>query len=71
MVVPRDADAGPTRLLYRPEGAARQLDMSRAKLFRLLASGQIDSVKIDGIRRIPHSSLVAYVERISAEQSAA
>lgn len=71
MDVPRPAEAGLPPLLHRVEAAAQQLDLSRAKLFKLLASGQIESVKIDGLRRVPHAALVAYVERLQSEQGAA
>jgi excisionase family DNA binding protein len=48
-------------LLYRPEEAAVQLRISRTKVYALLRSGAIRSVKIDGLRRIPASALVDYV----------
>ncbi|OAA23603.1 DNA-binding protein, excisionase family [Frankia sp. EI5c] len=71
MAIPRLADAGPPPVLHSPEGGARQLGISRAQMFKLLATGEVASVKIGRLRRIPHGSLVAYVERLQTEQGAA
>ena len=54
------------RLLYRPEEAAEVLAIGRPKLFELLASGEIESYKIGGSRRISRAALEGYVERLSA-----
>jgi len=48
-------------LLYRPEEAAVQLGISRSKVYLLLRRGEIRSVKIDGLRRIPAAALADYV----------
>lgn len=52
------------KLLYPPEEAAQRLTISRSQLFELLARGEIKSVKIGRLRRIPHDELTAYVERL-------
>jgi excisionase family DNA binding protein len=49
-------------LLLTTTQAADLLGVSRATLYRLLKSGAIDSVLIGRLRRIPHASLVAYVD---------
>jgi len=59
------------RLLYTAEDAAFLLSLSRSELFVLLKSGEIPSVKVGRLRRVPHASLLAYVERLVAEQGAA
>lgn len=51
-------------LLHRPEDAARLLQVSRSELYLMLASGEIESVKIGKLRRVPHEALVAYVARL-------
>lgn len=51
-------------LLYKPEEAAVQLRISRTKVYALLRSGAIRSVKIDGCRRIPVTALVEYVAQL-------
>ena len=53
-------------LLYRPEQAAHMLGISRAQLYLLLASGDIASVRIGRLRRIPRTSLDAYVASLEA-----
>jgi excisionase family DNA binding protein len=58
-------------LLFRPEEGAQILGVSRARLFELLAAGQIESVKIGRSRRIPRAALEAYVDRLRREQAAA
>ena len=50
-------------LLKVPEAAA-QLGLSRAKLYELLSSGALPSVRVDGCRRIRRSDLLAYVESL-------
>ncbi|HJY72507.1 MAG TPA: excisionase family DNA-binding protein [Streptosporangiaceae bacterium] len=45
--------------------------ISRSKLYELLASGAISSVRIDGSRRIPVTALEEYVSRLLAERTAA
>ena len=54
-------------LLYKPEEAAIQLRISRTKVYALLRSREIRSVKIDGSRRIPVAALSEYVARLEGE----
>jgi excisionase family DNA binding protein len=51
-------------LLYNPTEAAEILGISRSGIFRLMSSGQLESVKIGGLRRIPASALEKYVESV-------
>lgn len=55
------------RLLYKPEEAAQELGMSRSNFYLLLASGEIESVKIGKLRRIPGAALDEYVARLRSE----
>lgn len=55
-----------TRLLLTPEESAETISVSRSKLYELLASGAIESVRIGKSRRIPAEALQAYVERLRA-----
>ena len=52
-------------LLKIPEVAA-QLRISRAKVYELMASGVLPSVKVDGCRRARSEDLAAYVARLPA-----
>jgi excisionase family DNA binding protein len=49
------------RVALRPEEAADTLGISRAKLFELLAQGQIRSIKIGRARRVPLAELHSWV----------
>ena len=60
-----------TRLLLTVPEAAEALAISRSKLYELLAAGAVDSIRIDGSRRIPFSALEEYVSRLLAERKAA
>jgi excisionase family DNA binding protein len=57
-----------SQLLYDPTEAAQVLRMGRATIYLKIASGEIESVKIGKLRRIPAAALDAYVERLRAEQ---
>lgn len=50
-------------LLKIPEVAAR-LGMSRAKVYELMASGALCSVRVDGCRRVRTEDLVAFVANL-------
>jgi excisionase family DNA binding protein len=49
------------RLLYRVTEAAECLGLSRAKVYELMRTGVLPSVRIDGARRIRADDLRAYV----------
>lgn len=55
-------------LLTVPEAAAT-LAISRSKLYELLASGVVRSVRIDGSRRVPVQALEAYVAGLLSEEA--
>ena len=50
-----------TRLLLTVPESAEALAISRSKLYELLASGAVDSIRIDGSRRVPVEALETYV----------
>jgi excisionase family DNA binding protein len=47
-----------------PAEICTRLRISRAKLFRMLKAGELDSVKIGGTRLIAASQYIAFVERL-------
>ncbi len=53
-----------TRLLLTVPEAAQALAISRSKLYELIASGLVRSVRIDGSRRVPVEALEAYVAHL-------
>jgi excisionase family DNA binding protein len=59
------------KLLYRPKEAAKALGIGRDKLYDLIRSGRLDSVKDGGARFITADAMRAYVELLRAEASEA
>jgi excisionase family DNA binding protein len=55
------SDEPVSRLLYRVGEAAAALGLSRAKVYELINSGALRSVRIDGARRIRAADLEAFV----------
>jgi len=53
-------------LLLKIPDLAAQLRISRAKVYELMASGVLPSVKVDGCRRVRSEDLAAYVARLPA-----
>ena len=54
-------------LLYRVSEVASALGLSRAKVYELINSGALHSVRIDGARRIRAVDLEAFVASLSGE----
>ena len=57
------------RILLSVEDAAAQLALSRTRMYGLIKNGEIVSVRIGRLRRVPVESLAAYTARLIAEQS--
>jgi excisionase family DNA binding protein len=55
------------KLLYRPKEAALMLGIGRDKLYDLMRSGRLDSVKDGGVRFITADALRAYVTLLQDE----
>jgi excisionase family DNA binding protein len=51
-------------VLLRPDEAAEALRVGRTKLFELLRTGEVRSVKIGHLRRVAPSALAEYVARL-------
>ena len=56
-------------LLLTPEEAFNEIKVGRAKGFQLLSSGELPSIKIGRLRRIPMEGLRAWVQRQVAQQA--
>lgn len=50
------------KLLYRVGEVAAYLSVSRSKLYELVRTGRLPSVKIDGIRRIRGRDVMEFVD---------
>jgi excisionase family DNA binding protein len=57
-------------LLHTPEEAAERLRCGRTTVYELMASGELESVKVGRLRRVPAVSLVAYVDRLRSGEAA-
>ena len=51
------------RLLLTVSEAAQQLGIGRSLLYVLLADGQVESIHVGRLRRIPTDALATYVDR--------
>ena len=57
------------RLLYRVSEVAEFLGVSKAKVYELVGSGALPSVRLDGCRRVRADDLRAYVDGLSSVAS--
>lgn len=55
------------KLLLTPTEAAEALGIGRSKLYELMRTGVVQSVRLDGSRRIPWSALIALVSRLQEQ----
>ncbi len=51
-------------ILLRVEEAARRLGIARTLMFRLIKDGEVESVRVGRLRRVPVASLQEYVDRL-------
>jgi excisionase family DNA binding protein len=59
-------------MLLRVEDAASRLGIARTLMFRLIKDGEVESVRVGRLRRVPVASLGEYVDRLrQAEKSPA
>ena len=61
------AKARPYKLLVTPEEAAEILSVGRTRIFELMSSGQLCSVRIRRSRRIPLAALEQLVKQLVEE----
>jgi excisionase family DNA binding protein len=54
-------------MIYTVEEAAQMLKISRWKIFDLIRTNQLHSVKIGGLRRIPHTAIEEYLIQLMTE----
>ena len=51
------------RLLLRPAEAAEAIGIGRSKVYELLASGDLPSIRVGGAIRVPVTALHTWIER--------
>jgi excisionase family DNA binding protein len=59
-----------TKLLLTVEEAGAAIGLHRSKMYKLMDSGEVESIKIGKSRRIPAEALAAYVAALRDEQAA-
>lgn len=52
------------RLLLRVEEAADRLGIGRSLMYRLVLNGEVESVPVGRLRRIPCEALTEYIDRL-------
>ena len=57
--------------LYRVEEVAEVLTVGRTKVFDLIRSGRLASVKVGGSRRITKKAIEDYIDSLAAESEVA
>lgn len=63
----RSAQPSGRKLLVKPEEAATILSVGRSTVYDLMASGELESVRIKSSRRVPIAAIERYVERLLDE----
>jgi excisionase family DNA binding protein len=58
------------RLLYSVTEAARLLGVGRTYMFRIIAAGEIESIKVGKLRKIPRDALGRYIDQQRSGQAA-
>lgn len=57
----------PGRVMFTAEEAAEQLGIGRTMMYRLLRNGDIESVRIGRLRRVPASAIQDYAARLVSD----
>jgi len=65
------SDPKPEPLLLRVEEAARLLGIGRTRVYDLVRTRALESVKLSGSRRIPRTSIDTYIAALLRESEAA
>jgi excisionase family DNA binding protein len=61
------SESGIPVLLVCPEDAAHVLGIGRTKVYELIRSGALRSVRAGGLRRIPVAALADFVARLEGD----
>lgn len=58
--------ASATRQLLKVSDVCERLQMGKSKVFELIATGELESLKIDGARRVTEDQLADFIARQAA-----
>lgn len=59
------------KLLLRPEEVAEALSVGRTKVYELMGSGDLRSVRVGGSRRVPADALNDFIAALAAHREGA
>lgn len=59
------------RVLLTAEQAAERLNLGRTTVYALIKTGQLGSVKVGRLRRIPADEITTYTARLAQQQEPA
>jgi excisionase family DNA binding protein len=57
------------RLMLTAEQAAEALGIGRTNVFALIKSGELESIRIGRLRRVPADAIDTYTAKLQTEQS--
>lgn len=66
-IIQRERRTSVNVVIYTVDEAAQMLKISRWKVFDLIRTNQLRSVKIGGLRRIPHTAIEEYLIQLMTE----
>ncbi len=55
------------KMLLTPEEAARVLSIGRSKVYELIRTGALESVRIGGSRRVPVTAIERFIAELGAD----
>lgn len=59
-----------TPRLLKIEEAAKQLNISRSLAYRLVGDGELRTIKVGRLRRVPVEALTEFIDQASAKEAA-
>ena len=59
------------QLLLTVEEAAKRLHICRSNMYKLISSGEVESIKIGRLRRVTPSALEDYIQRLASSNGKA
>lgn len=68
LIEPTGKRAAPTPITVRVPEAARLLGISRSRIYELITSGDIETVKLGRATLVPVAGLHALIDRLKREQ---
>lgn len=68
VAAPAPVRTTPERILLTAEEAAKRLNIGRTLMYHLIGTGEVASVMIGRLRRVPVSAIDEYAQRLVTEQ---